>query len=265
MDKERLVSNMNALIAREGKKVGEVENAIGVSQSYLGKLSKPDSKQIPSIETVANLADLFGVTIDELLYGDLSEQSETERKLRDFILALGNDTKNDVIEWVPQDFDTELARTKTRALKTHVIFDLERGKPITPLDYADGKEFLKHPINPELFGSAEFYMDGDCYRCRISEKQDLYIFRGTYGFDAITVDDFSKFYALVIDDYHDFEKYTEVLKWDEYGNDNPSNPYVPGTVRWLYNLIGNTWFDIKISKKSRNFIDSYLQNRRNEE
>ncbi len=262
MDKERLVANMTALIARKDKRIGEVESAIGVSQSYLSKFSKPDSKQIPSIETVANLAQYLGVTIDELLYSDLTGYSETDKKIRDFILALGKDTEKDVVRWDSEDFNTELYRSRKNQVLTHEIFDLERGRPTTPLDFADGKEFLKHPINPELFGSTDFYMDGDCYKCNLTDKQCIYVFKGRYGVDPVSAEDFSPFYGLVIEDTSDGEHYTEVLKWEELIWPDPTKPKTPGTVGWLYDTVGNSWFDIRISKKSRDFIDSYLEKRK---
>lgn len=69
IDIVRLHNNIQYLIKIQHLKVGEVENAIEVSTGYLSRMK---NKDIP-VSKVISLADYFGVSLDDLVYGTYDE------------------------------------------------------------------------------------------------------------------------------------------------------------------------------------------------
>lgn len=64
----RLISNIYALLDIHGKSVSELETVLRVSHGYLSKL-RLNYRNI-ELYTVIQVADFFGVTLDELVYKD---------------------------------------------------------------------------------------------------------------------------------------------------------------------------------------------------
>ncbi len=129
-DKKRIVDNISFFAKEQNRKVGEIEEAIGVSQGYLSKLSKPSSKQMPSLETVCRLADLFGVSVNDLIFTDFPIFTKGDRQVHDFLETLIKQTADEETVWELVDYNEAVYNHKN-GNDTSVagkVFDLENGE-----------------------------------------------------------------------------------------------------------------------------------------
>ena len=97
-DKQRLLDNIAYLLQKSGKKIGEVEEAAGVSVGYISRITK-DTRAKPGLEFVKGIARFFHISMDQLMYQDLTTASSTEKYLFHFLQKLDQDTLDDRINW----------------------------------------------------------------------------------------------------------------------------------------------------------------------
>ena len=72
-DKERFINNVYALIRKRGMKVGELEDLCKVSRGYLARLRQNSANTICNSNVAGTIAYYLNVTLDDLLYKDLTE------------------------------------------------------------------------------------------------------------------------------------------------------------------------------------------------
>jgi len=99
LNSKLILNNINYLIKKSNKRIGELETEIGVSLGYFSKLLKEDKVSIPSTEIIYNTSRVLKVPLEELLTVDLSALDETEQRILNFIDKLINNTKNRKSEW----------------------------------------------------------------------------------------------------------------------------------------------------------------------
>lgn len=97
-DKKRLLSNIAFLLEESGKKIGELEKAVGVSIGYISRLSKEENSK-PGIDFIVGVAEALKINIDTLLKSNLSELPSTVSYLLDFLHKLETDTLSDKLDW----------------------------------------------------------------------------------------------------------------------------------------------------------------------
>ena len=56
-EKGKLMANINDLIKERGRKIGELEDAVGVSRGYLSRMSKAENESMPGVDLIYRLAD----------------------------------------------------------------------------------------------------------------------------------------------------------------------------------------------------------------
>ena len=100
-DRQKLIENINTLIQQKHMKVGEVEQAIGISTGYLSRLSKPSNESIPATDIVWKLARHFEVSTDALIAGDFSAGMDNVSVLKRFISKLTIQTMDGLLDWRP--------------------------------------------------------------------------------------------------------------------------------------------------------------------
>ena len=98
-DITRFINNVNSIIAIKGYKVGDVEKKAGVSVGYLSKLISRGSEGGPATSITVNLANVLGVSVEQLVEGDYSKVDSGLATLMEFIDKLNLDTDNSKLEW----------------------------------------------------------------------------------------------------------------------------------------------------------------------
>lgn len=95
-----LYKNLRFLAKRKKIKISDIEAECGISNGYLTKLTKMD-KPNPSIELIICLANIFEISVDDLLSWDFEKEYENtaQEKIRKFILKLINETSSNRVGW----------------------------------------------------------------------------------------------------------------------------------------------------------------------
>ena len=197
-DKKRIVDNISFFAKEQNRKVGEIEEAIGVSQGYLSKLSKPSSKQMPSLETVCRLADLFGVSVNDLIFTDFPIFTKGDRQVHEFLETLIKQTADEETVWELVDYNEAVYNHKN-GNDTSVagkVFDLENGEEIFPIDFADCKQYLKQPLISNIFSGDKTYLLGDCYRKKLDDFNSIYVLQGIHI--SVETDELETLYLIIL-------------------------------------------------------------------
>lgn len=170
-NKNILFDNIYYLIKKQDRKIGEVENAIGVSSGYISRTSKDGGK--PGIEFIINIAKELKVSIDALLKIDLSALTPTERYILSFIEKLISDTREDKIEW----------NKETPKYLRQVAMDMNGNTDhalFTYQSFIDDNGYESPDLSsPAVFFSKSFgektQIFGNCYNLRLKNNTYLYI------------------------------------------------------------------------------------------
>ena len=98
-DKSRCISNIYQLAKDRCVKIGDLEKSSGVSVGYLSRINKEDSTTIPTIDFIADVAGMLGVTVDSLLNNDFCSPTPTEKYILSFIDRLLSQTNANKLDW----------------------------------------------------------------------------------------------------------------------------------------------------------------------
>jgi len=98
-NKRLCLSNIYYLAKKKNVKIGDLENAAGVSAGYISRLNKADTKTSPSIEMLVAVADMLGVSLDALLHHDFEVLTPGEKYMVDFISKLIEKTSDNIEIW----------------------------------------------------------------------------------------------------------------------------------------------------------------------
>lgn len=91
-------SNLETLKKRKGVKNSDIERSIGVSLGYLSRLKGEDKDSIPSVQIISRIAEYFGISIDMLLYTDLSDETNMGKIIK-VLAKIEEDTKTRNVVW----------------------------------------------------------------------------------------------------------------------------------------------------------------------
>ena len=98
-DNTLLIKNIGVLLRKNGLRLGDLENALGISTGYISRTSKPGSGKKMSIDIVWKIARLFGVSVQDLIESDLSAPTTNTNLVVRFLTKLLKQTSEDEIEW----------------------------------------------------------------------------------------------------------------------------------------------------------------------
>ena len=96
--KSVLLDNITHYLEKTGMKIGELEAACGVSTGYISRLYK-EKRAKPSLDFVMHVSKVFHVSVDQLVYMDLSKTTATEVYIYQFLQKLEKDTAVDALSW----------------------------------------------------------------------------------------------------------------------------------------------------------------------
>ena len=181
--RQRLADNITFLMKEQKRKVGDVENAVGISTGYLSKMLKKDTEAAPSTDIIWKLAKVLGVSTDLLIEGDFSKATDNLRYLSNFLKKLTARTDSNELEWerIPvRDIDLAL---------------MGRGRelPIIEEDVQDTGErilqpafYYDHQVSNDRCGKRKIHSHGvevaptwvtdSSFRTELSENKFIYIF-----------------------------------------------------------------------------------------
>ena len=97
-DKDLFIKNIYFLLKEKELKIGQIEERLGVSTGYFSRL-KDSVNANPSIELVCSISELFNISIDRLLYSDLSGLNVGVNYILNAVDILMNKIKNADINW----------------------------------------------------------------------------------------------------------------------------------------------------------------------
>lgn len=261
LDKNIFINNIQWLMKRTDTKAGDLEKAIEVSQGYLSKLFKSDSKQMPSIEVVTNIANQFKVTLDDLVTVDLSQAAPAEQSLRLFLNKLYCQTKNDEIFWETLDIQKEEENYQESYAACQgdyedLVFDFQNFSQPTDEMERYGTKYLCRPLSNNLFGKGKMYLYGDSFYVNIGDQR-LYLLSLGRPSDGDPVSaQIMEYTALILENSSlGYQSYAEVLDIDSEHFDRESRG-----VERLYRLVRDLNENVRLSKKARSWIDDYVNN-----
>ena len=169
--KKTMMSNIIYILMKEGRKMEDLESAIGVPSGYfMGKCKQSDSEM--DLNVVCSLAKELHVSSDTLLGADLSGLSERVKERISMLDKLNRETKNEKLNW-----ERESAVFLRNAINNyygdgHALFE-ER----TFMDYDE--EGRGRDVTRNVFPSFAYdvYTDiwGDCFRLSLGEDAALYL------------------------------------------------------------------------------------------
>lgn len=93
-----LLENIENLRVKRGIKIGELENALGVSVGFFSRIAK-NPESFPSFEIIVKICNLFEIGIETLLTQNLDELGADERKIVTFIDLLLTKTQMGLLNW----------------------------------------------------------------------------------------------------------------------------------------------------------------------
>lgn len=168
-DSKKCINNIYYLIKDRNMKIGDVEKEVGVSTGYFSRLSKDDNQGSPSTETLCALSELLSVSLDSLVYLDLSEMGPQDKLVSDFILKLIDKTTSGSLLWNRGDNNSVFVDIKN--FDQHPLYDENEYSEIGPTGYPE--PIFKHEYNTIFRKGGDIV--GEFYDVEIEENARLYI------------------------------------------------------------------------------------------
>lgn len=148
-DKKTCFENIRTLLKKNPDiKIGQIEKEAGLRLGYMARLSKEDNTAEPSLEFITTAAKMLGVSVDTLLFQNLSELTSTDDFLLKFLEKVIAETKNGKAEWVEKKVENykHIISIKNASAELKHIFTFEMNFDNKYLGfYLDLYEF----VNPE--------------------------------------------------------------------------------------------------------------------
>lgn len=110
---DELKKNVELLISRHNLKMGQFEERVlGLSSGYLSRTMGRGATKKMSVQTLAKMSRVFGISLDRLIFEDLEKESDNLMMLRSFIGKLRDQTKYGEIVWDEYSMDTLLSQAR---------------------------------------------------------------------------------------------------------------------------------------------------------
>ena len=265
-DRERMLTNISALIQQRGIKIGELENRVGVSAGYLSRLCREDSKTIPAVDVVWKIAKELEVNMEVLLEGTCDYLSPNMVYMQKFLNRLLVLTLSDSIEW-----ESYSVSRMEQALRQEQPLDLpfietDKSRTFTD-DRPDLLDVGYHDASISACGHSRFIafslpgtshsLAGSCFSCEMDSWNTLYLVKYV---DVMydTADETDSGVPSAVEWY-------ELFIWDASdGHAEVVCNTLAGRVRlladveMLYMVLKEKEQDLRITPTVRSIIDSFM-------
>lgn len=105
-DKKTCFENIRTLLKKNPNiKIGQIEKEAGLGLGYMSRLEKENNTTEPSLNFITTAAKMLGVSIDTLLFQNLSELTSTDDFLLKFLEKVIAETKNGTAVWIEEDIE----------------------------------------------------------------------------------------------------------------------------------------------------------------
>ncbi len=172
-DKKRCIDNIYALAKQKNIKIGDLEEAGGVSKGYLSRINKEDSTSSPSIELLDSISRQFGVGIDFLVNYSQDKLSPNEQFVYKFIDKLMCMTTAGKLEWLVETSSVLKAED-----------DSEVSNPLVGVtkNYSDEADewYDCHVYRSAIYEEGGVEIGGACYHANIKGGAIVYLNCCTY-------------------------------------------------------------------------------------
>ena len=167
INKTAVLNNIYTLAKNKGMKIGELEEAAGISTGYLSKLKSDDSRSVPGVEILLNIALQLGVTLDVLICSDIEALNADERFIMLFI--------NDLLK------KTDAGKMGWQKLNENQLYNYHDSGEWYETAYPMFDIFGATEYGPNVHYKSEFYTDasvecdGNSFRSLIAEDKWIYL------------------------------------------------------------------------------------------
>ena len=276
-NRQQLVENINNLIQLRNMKVGEVEQAIGISTGYISRLSKAGNGSIPATDVVWNLARLFGVSTDSLISGDYSAGNDNLSVLRRFIAKLNVKTMEGNLDWyaVTTKYVNAVLTGEEPPFFLVGKTEKDNGTPYLLDEINENRKTYPFYGNRAIISAAApqdcVWLTGDGFKTEMSGGKWLYLFRlctdVETGTPAGSVE--TQYYEMYMSEWvtdGGFLGATAALTGKVSGQWVATQVFdtlrggivLEGAVKELYDLASQTAYDLKINPTVRSTIMDFL-------
>ncbi len=276
-DRQQLIENVNNLIQQKNLKVGDIENAIGISAGYISRLSKEGSKSIPATDVVWKLAHYLGVSTDALISGDFSKGTDNISVLRRFIKKLLVQTEEGSAEWEP--VTTRYVNAVLKGEEPLFFLVKERagdsGVPVTDENFSEATSTYSYYKDRKIVSKGapldSVWMTGDGFKANITDGKKLYFFPLCVSFDTgtpagYTEQDYYEMYMLDWIPDKGLAGVTTALVGQPSGHWKATQVFatlsngveLAEDAKDLYEVIHQTAYDLKIDSGVKKTILNFL-------
>lgn len=246
-DRARLMNNINVLIKEKGLKVGEVENAVGISVGYLSKMTKSDKESMPGVDLIYKLAQKLEVSVEALINGDFNKSNDNLLFLINFLHCLQQDTDLHKIEW-------EFFRNYSEIQEQYGMDELPMFTRTCEVNMKNGTSAFK--FNSQFSLDANLTVTTENF-CGFASVGMILLFKLT---NHLPDGEKTEFEMYAIEDKGGGRE--EVVPiCSSLDSDGDVSPYLLD----LYNCLVRHSKDLKVSDETRSLINRYLSSRQPEE
>ena len=166
-DNERVYKNINKLLEEKGMKIGDFESEMTVSTGYISRTLKDGSK--PNINFLVNVANYFKIGLDSLLFQDMCDQTEDEKRKYDFINKLVKDTWDSKLAWEleSRSYLSERISEYSDGSCSHSLFEMT--------EFWNGDYRYCKPVFISRNFETNTIIHDDCYHVAMKNKATLYV------------------------------------------------------------------------------------------
>lgn len=240
-DKKILCENIRYLIKEKGVKLGDIERSSGNTVGYMSRLEKEDNMSAPNFDFIITAASMLKTTIEELLYSDLAQATETEKYILKFLTKLAKDTVKDKLEWIEEKADDLKTIETYNEQAEHPMFSVKY-IPTVPNSsgYPDYEEVVY--FDSDSFGDNTKIL-GSCYNIRL--KNGVFV----YLMDVCTEDD-------PLESVVEIWMYSPTEK--KYLCKTSNENYLSDIAEILHSAVVENLKHPKISKTMKNSMDAFM-------
>lgn len=102
-NKTILLNNISFLLKKKSMKIGELENAIGVSKGYISRMNKKSQGVATGIDIIYEIARVLDVSVDALISVDYQKINDNEAYLLKLFSVFNLKTENRELVWKKTD------------------------------------------------------------------------------------------------------------------------------------------------------------------